>query len=144
MPAAQALARADDDRSVVPEREAKSISVEGTYDTDLVDRRLLEGLVVRQAGQVAARLRKARLSGRTVTVKIRLHDFTTHTRSTTLTAPTDHPQTVIKLARSLLKETVTNADGRTDAPLIAKLIVERRKTRPITTTQLALASRGTR
>ena len=51
------MARADDDRPVVAEREAKSISVEGTYDTDLVDRRLLEGLVDRQAGQVAERLR---------------------------------------------------------------------------------------
>ena len=57
------LARADDDRPVVAEREAKSVSVEGTYDTDLVDRRLLEGLVDRQAAQVAERLRAARMSG---------------------------------------------------------------------------------
>ena len=52
------MARADDDRPVVAEREAKSVSVEGTYDTDLVDKRLLEGLVDRQAGQVAERLRE--------------------------------------------------------------------------------------
>ena len=69
---------------MVAEREAKSISVEDTYDTDLVDRRLLEGLLERQARKVAERLREARLSGRTVTVKVRLHDFTTHTRSSTL------------------------------------------------------------
>jgi DNA polymerase-4 len=62
------LARADDERPVVAERETKSISVEGTYDTDLVDPRLLEGLLERQAGQVATRLASARLSGRTVTV----------------------------------------------------------------------------
>ena len=65
------LARADDDRPVVAEREAKSISVEDTYDTDLVDRRLLEGLLDRQTRKVAERLRAARLSGRTVTVKVR-------------------------------------------------------------------------
>ena len=56
--------------------EAKSISVEDTYDTDLVDRRLLDGLLDRQATKVAERLGKARLSGRTVTVKgaaARLH-----------------------------------------------------------------------
>ena len=76
-----ALARADDDRPVVAERETKSVSVEGTYDTDLTDRRLLEGLLDRQAGEVAERLRKARLSGRTVTIKVRLHDFTTLSRS---------------------------------------------------------------
>ena len=96
------LARADDDRPVVAEREAKSISVEDTYDTDLVEKRLLEGLLERQAQKVATRLQAARLSGRTVTVKIRLHDFTTHTRSTTLAAPTDSPKVVYRLARSLL------------------------------------------
>jgi DNA polymerase-4 len=106
------LARADDDRPVVPEREAKSVSVEGTYDTDLVDRRLLEGLVERQAVQVTARLRKARLSGRTVTVKIRLHDFTTHTRSTTLPSPTDNTRVVARLARSLLSEVDTSGGVR--------------------------------
>jgi DNA polymerase-4 len=106
------LARADDDRPVVAEREAKSISVEGTYDTDLVDKRLLEGLVDRQAGQVAERLRKARMSGRTVTVKIRLHDFTTHTRSSTLPAPTDNTRVVARLARALLGEVDTSAGVR--------------------------------
>jgi DNA polymerase-4 len=106
------LARADDDRPVEPERETKSISVEGTYDTDLVDKRLLEGLVDRQAGQVAERLRKARMSGRTVTVKIRLHDFTTHTRSSTLPAPTDSARVVARLARSLLGEVDTSGGVR--------------------------------
>jgi DNA polymerase IV len=106
------LARADDDRQVVAEREAKSISVEGTYDTDLVDRRLLAGLLERQAGQVTERLRKARLSGRTVTVKVRLHDFSTHTRSTTLPAPTDDPRVVARLARTLLGELDTSGGVR--------------------------------
>jgi len=106
------LARADDDRPVVAEREAKSVSVEGTYDTDLVDRRLLEALVDRQAAQVAQRLRTARLSGRTVTVKVRLHDFTTHTRSSTLPAPTDSARAVTRLARALLGEVDTSAGVR--------------------------------
>ena len=106
------LARAQDDRPVVAEREAKSISVEDTYDTDLVDRRLLEGLIDRHATRVTERLRKARLSGRTVTVKVRLHDFTTHTRSTTLPSPTDNPRVVTRLARSLLSEVDTSGGVR--------------------------------
>ena len=106
------MARADDDRPVVAERETKSISVEGTYDTDLVDRRLLEGLVDRQAGQVGERLRSARMSGRTVTVKVRLHDFTTHTRSSTLPAPTDSTRVVTRLARALLAEVDTSGGVR--------------------------------
>jgi DNA polymerase IV len=106
------MARADDDRPVIAEREAKSVSVEGTYDTDLVDKRLLEGLLDRQAAQVTERLRKARLSGRTITVKIRLHDFSTHTRSTTLTGPTDSSRVVARLARSLLGEVDTSGGVR--------------------------------
>ena len=106
------LARADDDRPVVAEREAKSVSVEDTYDTDLVDRRLLEGLLDRQSAKVTDRLRKARLSGRTVTVKIRLHDFSTHTRSATLAGPTDNTRTVARLARSLLGEVDTSGGVR--------------------------------
>jgi DNA polymerase IV len=98
------LARAEDDRPVVPERETKSVSVEGTYDTDLTDRRLMEGLVGRQALNVAERLRKNGLSGRTITLKVRLHDFTTLSRSTTLNAPTDAGPTIARLARGLLGE----------------------------------------
>ena len=106
------LARAEDDRPVVPEREAKSISVEDTYETDHVDRRLLEALLERQAGKVAERLRKAKLSGRTVTVKIRLHDFSTHTRSATLPGPTDDSRTVARVARTLLGEVDTSGGVR--------------------------------
>ncbi len=106
------LARAQDDRAVVAEREAKSVSAEDTYDTDLVDKRLLEGLLDRQATKVTDRLRASRLSGRTVTVKIRLHDFTTHTRSATLAAPTDSARVVGRLARGLLAEVDTSGGVR--------------------------------
>jgi DNA polymerase-4 len=98
------LARARDDRPVVAEREAKSISVEGTYDTDLTDRKLMEGLITGQAREVGARLRKQDLSGRTVTVKVRLFDFSTHSRSATLPGPTDDATTIARTARRLLGE----------------------------------------
>ncbi|WP_248582048.1 DNA polymerase IV [Nocardioides sp. InS609-2] len=106
------LARADDDRPVVAERETKSVSVEGTYDTDLMDRKLMEGLLTRQASQVAERLRKNGLSGRTVSIKVRLHDFTTLSRSSTLTAPTDSASTVGRLARRLLADLDTSGGVR--------------------------------
>jgi len=106
------MARAQDDRPVVAEREAKSISVEDTYDTDHVDRKLLAALVERQAAKVTERLRKARLSGRTVTLKVRLHDFSTHTRSATLPGPTDDTRTVSRVARTLLGELDTSGGVR--------------------------------
>jgi DNA polymerase-4 len=107
-----ALARAEDDRPVEPERETKSVSVEGTYDVDLTDRPLMAGLLTRQAGQVAERLVKHGLSGRTVTIKVRLHDFTTLNRSTTLPSPTDRAAVIGRLARALLAELDTSGGVR--------------------------------
>jgi DNA polymerase-4 len=106
------MARAQDDRPVVSEREAKSISVEDTYESDHVDRRLLIALVERQAKKVTERLQKAKLSGRTVTLKVRLHDFSTHTRSATLPGPTDDTRTVSRVARTLLGELDTSGGVR--------------------------------
>jgi DNA polymerase-4 len=106
------LARAQDDRPVVAEREAKSVSVEGTYDTDLTDRKLMESLLTRQANEVAGRLRKSGLSGRTVTIKVRLHDFTTLSRSSTLASPTDTAATIARLARTLLTDLDTSGGVR--------------------------------
>jgi DNA polymerase IV len=98
------LARAEDDRAVVAERESKSISVEDTFDEDLVDSALLSAIATRHATRVAQRLRASRLSGRTVTVKIRRYDFTTHTRSATLAGPTDQEREITRMARALLAE----------------------------------------
>jgi DNA polymerase IV len=96
------LAFARDDRSVEPERESKSISVEDTFETDVVDAAELRKILARDAGQVAARLRAARLFARTVTIKIRHHDFSTHTRSRTLLGATDRVQVISDVAQSLL------------------------------------------
>lgn len=105
-----ALARARDERPVVAERETKSVSNEGTYETDIVDVVLMGGLLARQAQGVAERLRAAGLSGRTVTIKVRLADFTTLNRSATLPAPVDDGATVARVARALLTELATTAD----------------------------------
>lgn len=107
-----ALARGEDDRPVVAERESKSISVEDTFDTDLVEPALLSAIVDRHARSVCERLVASGLSGRTVTVKVRQHDFTTNTRSTTLSGPTDRPAVVSRVARDLLREVDTSAGVR--------------------------------
>ena len=106
------LARAQDSRPVVAEREAKSISVEGTYDADLNDRKLMEGLLTRQAKEVGTRMRKNGFSGRTVSIKVRLHDFTTLSRSSTLSSPTDDGTTIARIARALLGDLDTTGGVR--------------------------------
>lgn len=106
------LARAIDDRTVMAERETKSISVEDTFDHDLVDPVLLAAIADRHARMVAERLVKSRLSGRTVTLKIRHHDFATRTRSSTLAGPTDRAAVLSRIARELLSELDTSAGVR--------------------------------
>ena len=74
-------------RPVVAEREAKSISVEGTYDSDLTDRKLMEGLLSRQAREVGTRMRKNGISGGPSPSRSACYDFTTLSRSSTLHQP---------------------------------------------------------
>ena len=83
------LVRGIDDREVVPDREAKSMSNEITFPVDLEDHECLRAVLLEQAEQVARRLRRYGLTARTVTLKIRSGDFTTITRRVTLEAPTD-------------------------------------------------------
>ncbi|GAA2552079.1 DNA polymerase IV [Winogradskya consettensis] len=106
------LARADDDRGVVTDRETKSVSAEETFDVDLTDRARLYHELDLLARRVGERLRAAGLSGRTVTVKIRHYDFTTITRSLTRDQPTDDPQLVADYARRLLSDVNTSAGIR--------------------------------
>jgi len=83
------LALGMDERPVVPYEAPKSVSHEETFDRDLDDERelLREALALSQ--RVAARLREDGYRARTITLKIRLANFTTLTRSRTLTGPTD-------------------------------------------------------
>jgi len=112
------LARARDDRPVNPEREWKSVSVEDTFDTDIADARMLVAIADRMSTNVARRLAQSRLSGRTVTVKARLPDFTTVSRSATLPAPTDNPKVVSRVARRLLDDVLAGTEARAGLRLL--------------------------
>ncbi|MFE5185728.1 DNA polymerase IV [Streptomyces sp. NPDC056628] len=97
-----AMALAHDERPVVAEREAKSVSVEDTYDVDIHDRVRVGLEVQRLADRCVRRLRGAGLSGRTIVLKVRRYDFSTLTRSETLRGPTDDPAVVREAAARLL------------------------------------------
>ena len=103
------LAYARDDRPVEPDRETKSISVEDTFETDLVSRDELATILVRDAHLVAGRLKAAQLFAHTVSIKVRLHDFSTLTRSRTLRSATDRADVIGSVATSLL--TAVDATG---------------------------------
>lgn len=97
------LAWGRDERPVVPGSAAKSISVEETYEQDLMGRESVEGELLRHADRLAVRLRSAAVAGRTLTLKVRFADFTTVTRSVTFGAPTDVARDLYRAARELLR-----------------------------------------
>jgi DNA polymerase-4 len=102
-----ALARAEDDRPVVPDRGVKSVSHEETFERDLTDLDVLGREIDSMAARVGDRLRTSAFSGRTVTLKLRRYDFTTLTRSQTLPQPTDDARQIAATARRLLTEAGT-------------------------------------
>lgn len=88
------LSRGIDERRVVPDREAKSVSHETTFAEDIDDVEFLRAWAVELTEQVGRRLRRNQLRGRTVQLKVRFRDFQTITRSTTLSRPTNVTQEI--------------------------------------------------
>lgn len=101
-----------DDRPVVAERDAKSVSVEDTFDVDLHDRVRIRGEVQRLADRCVQRLRGSGHSGRTIVLKVRRYDFSTLTRSETLRGPTDDAAVVREAAARLLEAVDTTGGVR--------------------------------
>jgi DNA polymerase IV len=91
-----------DDRPVTTERAPKSESRETTFAHDVTDHAVLRDTLDRFAAEVGERLARDGYLGRTVTMKIRLRPFRTHTRSRTLPAPTSDATTIRDVARELL------------------------------------------
>ena len=96
------LAQGLDDRRVVPDREAKSISNEITFAEDIADLDVLRAILMGLVAQVARRLRCHALQGRTVELKVRFADFKTITRSLTLAASTNITQELLEAGVELL------------------------------------------
>ncbi len=97
-----AHSRGLDPRAVVAHRESKSVSAEETFPVDLTDRTLLGAQVVRLSRRVADRLQRDGISGRTVTLKARRHDFSILSRSSTTAHPVDDAGTIAAAASTLL------------------------------------------
>ncbi len=82
-----AIARAEDDRPVRPDRPRKSAGSETTYPRDLGTAEEVEAGVEALADEVWAWCERTGTFGRTVTVKVRYADFRTLTRSRTGAGP---------------------------------------------------------
>ena len=102
------LARGIDERKVDPGHDAKSVSAETTFDTDLGTLDDLVPVLRRLSERVSARLKKAELAGRTIVLKLKSADFKIRTRNRQLSDPTRLADRIFQTGLELLRK---EADG---------------------------------
>jgi DNA polymerase IV len=100
------LARGIDDRRVVPDRGAKTISSETTFENDIHDFATLEKLLWRLSEKVSARLKNGELAGSTITLKLKTADFRQRTRSQSIHAPTQLAAKIFAISREMLAKEI--------------------------------------
>jgi DNA polymerase-4 len=106
------LARGIDDRNVVPDRGAKTISSETTFDNDIRDFATLEKLLWRLCEKVSSRLKNGDLSGSSITLKLKTADFRQRTRSQSIHAPTQLAAKIFAVTREMLAKEIDGASFR--------------------------------
>ena len=101
------LSRGEDMRTVDTDDEAKSISAETTFNTDIADATELSAILWELSEKVARRAKKDGVEGHTVTLKLKTKDFKNRTRSATLGDATQLAHRIYDVAHPLLlKEAV--------------------------------------
>ncbi|MCX7297900.1 MAG: DNA polymerase IV [Hyphomicrobiales bacterium] len=106
------LARGLDARRVDPVRDTKSVSAETTFNENISELRPLEQHLWDLTERVSARLKKARLAGSTVTLKLKTGDFKLRTRARALGNPTQLATRIFAAGRDLLRHEVGSARFR--------------------------------
>ena len=96
------LAHGIDERPVVSEHAARSVSHETTFARDISDPETLRAVLLDLTEQVAWRLRRKGLRGRTVQLKLRFEDFRTVTRARSLREATNTTQEIWRTVSRLL------------------------------------------
>lgn len=98
------LSRGIDRREVETAKEIKSMGKEVTFEKDTADKEEIEGALLQLSEKVSRELRKEGLGGRTITLKIRLKDFTTFTKAKTIPEPTNFTNIIYQKAKKLLED----------------------------------------
>jgi DNA polymerase-4 len=99
----QRRARFEDDSPVTQERKVVSESRELTFDEDIQEPQRLEAILDELVERLCAGLVAQRRRGRTIGIKVRLDDFSTHTRARTLTEAVSSADRVGPVALDLLR-----------------------------------------
>ena len=94
-----------DERDVETEHETKSVGHEFTFDADLTEIEAIRRELLELSGMVAKRLRHYQLKGKTITLKVKYHDFRQVTRSSTINEHTADSKRIYQKVLQLLKKT---------------------------------------
>jgi DNA polymerase-4 len=100
------LARGEDDRNVTPERQAKSISAETTFDRDIATLDQLLPILRTLSEKVSRRLKASTQTARLVVLKLKSADFRLRTRNLRLDVPTCLADRIFQAGRDLLTKEV--------------------------------------
>ena len=98
------LATGIDDRPVQNTGSRKSISEENTFNQDVASDNYIEHILFRISDRLTRKMRNLGIKGKTISIKIRLQDFDTYTRSRTLETPVSDMQTVRATALELYRQ----------------------------------------
>jgi DNA polymerase-4 len=98
------LAQGLDPRQVESETVTKSVGAEHTFEEDTSDQNLMLDTLASLSERTSRRLRKSGLSGRTITLKIRFEDFSTHTRAASLPRATNLAEDIYRTTSRRLQE----------------------------------------
>ncbi|MBE9584709.1 DNA polymerase IV [Mucilaginibacter sp. JRF] len=102
------IIRGIDNRAVQPHRETKSVGAEDTFAYDLTQLDEMNPELDRIAETVANRLQRYELKGRTVTLKVKYHDFRQITRNQSVLTPVSTATEIAQLAKQLLALAATD------------------------------------
>jgi len=100
------LARGIDDRRVIADRGAKTISAETTFEADIRDFATLEKTLWWLSEKVSSRLKNSNLAGCTITLKLKTADFRQRTRSQSIIAPTQLAAKIFAVSREMLAKEI--------------------------------------
>jgi DNA polymerase IV len=106
------IAHGIDNRPVEPDRDRKSVGAENTFLKDLIDEQELNEAMTELSDILFGRLLKAGVWGKTLTIKVKYHDFLQITRSRTYTDALDNKEDILNQSCELLHE-----NRQTDKPI---------------------------
>ena len=106
------LARGADPRNVKPDRKAKSISAETTFDRDIAECEALLPHLRSLSEEVSARLKAGGLAGRLIVLKLKTRDFKLRTRNARLHGPTNLADRIFSAGRELLSKELDGTEFR--------------------------------